>query len=234
MMIAKAWLVNLQTWKKGKSKTSQLDLTKRDASIVEQVTTLVATPTGEPVTKPRSFGMIFRKDVSYSLGLAGNNEIAGGIGGWSTTIVAASREEDLKEDPEEYLEENSDEDPEESSMDSNEFVAYGYSPKPVDSEDFDPPEFKGSMNPLATEIKLEEKEAEFLSMKQSNLSLIEYKRKFDILSHYAPHLVDTKECKAQRFKKRLQLELYNTVALFQFITYSKILQRVQLIAKDPT
>ncbi|KAF3457716.1 hypothetical protein FNV43_RR02374 [Rhamnella rubrinervis] len=66
-----------------------------------------------------------------------------------------------------------------------------------------------------------------------NLSLVEYERKFDKLSQYAPHLVDTKERKARRFKNGLRSELYNAVAIFQFSTYSEILQRVQLIAKDP-
>ncbi|KAF3434569.1 hypothetical protein FNV43_RR21654 [Rhamnella rubrinervis] len=48
-------------------------------------------------------------------------------------------------------------------------------------------------------VKREDKEAEFLSLKQENLSLVEYERKFNELSHYAPYLVDTKECKARIF-----------------------------------
>ena len=83
-------------------------------------------------------------------------------------------------------------------------------------------------------VKQEEKEAEFLSLKQGNLTLVEYERKFDELFRYAPHLVDTKERKARRFEKGLRPELYNAIALLQLPTYSEILQRVQLIAKDPT
>ena len=60
--------------------------------------------------------------------------------------------------------------------------------------------------------------------KQGNHSLIEYERKFDKLSRYVPHLVDTEEHKARRFEKGLRLELYKTIAMFQFSTYSKILQ----------
>ena len=81
-------------------------------------------------------------------------------------------------------------------------------------------------------VKREEKETEFISLKQGNLSLVEYERKFDKLSRYALHLVDTEERKARRFERGLRPELYKAVAMFQFSTYSEILQRVQLIAKD--
>ncbi|KAF3451260.1 hypothetical protein FNV43_RR07355 [Rhamnella rubrinervis] len=47
-------------------------------------------------------------------------------------------------------------------------------------------------------VKRDEKEAEFLRLIQGNLSLVEYEQKFDELSHYAPHLVDTEERKARR------------------------------------
>ena len=44
--------------------------------------------------------------------------------------------------------------------------------------------------------------------------------------------MDTEERKARPFEKGLRPELYKAVAMFQFSTYSEILQRVQLIAKD--
>ena len=63
-------------------------------------------------------------------------------------------------------------------------------------------------------VKREEKEMEFISLKQRNLSLVEYERKFDKLSRYAPHLMDTEERKARRFEKGLRPELYKVVAMF--------------------
>ena len=44
--------------------------------------------------------------------------------------------------------------------------------------------------------------------------------------------MDTEEHKARRFERGLRPELSKAVAMFQFSTYSEILQRVQLIAKD--
>ena len=72
-------------------------------------------------------------------------------------------------------------------------------------------------------VKREKKEMEFISLKQGNLSLVEYERKFDELSRYAPHLVDIEERKARRFERGLRPELYKAVAMFQFSTYSEIL-----------
>ncbi|KAF3443402.1 hypothetical protein FNV43_RR13084 [Rhamnella rubrinervis] len=79
-------------------------------------------------------------------------------------------------------------------------------------------------------MKQDEKEAEFLRLTQGNLSLVEYKRKSDELSRYAPHLVNTEERKARCFEKGL--ELYNVIAVLRLPTYANVLQRVQLIAKD--
>ena len=77
-------------------------------------------------------------------------------------------------------------------------------------------------------------EEEFLQLTQGSLSLVEYERKFDELSRFAPHLVDTEELKARRFERGLRPDLYNAIAVLPLPTYADILQRVQLIVKDPT
>ena len=82
--------------------------------------------------------------------------------------------------------------------------------------------------------KRDEKEAKFLQLSQGSLSLVEYERKFDELSRFAPHLVDTEERKARRFERGLRPNLYNAIAVLRLPTYADVLQRVQLIVKDPT
>lgn len=56
------------------------------------------------------------------------------------------------------------------------------------------------------------------------MSLVEYERKFDELACYAPHLVDTEECKARRFEKGLNPELYNAITMLRLPTYADVLQ----------
>ena len=57
---------------------------------------------------------------------------AQGFGG--PPVAAEDPEDDSKEDPEEVAED----DPEEDSMGSYDHAPFGYSPEPVNSEDFDP------------------------------------------------------------------------------------------------
>ncbi|KAJ4717010.1 Retrotransposon protein, putative, Ty3-gypsy subclass [Melia azedarach] len=47
----------------------------------------------------------------------------------------------------------------------------------------------------------DDKEAEFIQLTQGSKSLIEYERKFEELSRFAPHLVDTEARKARRFER---------------------------------
>jgi len=42
-----------------------------------------------------------------------------------------------------------------------------------------------------------QKEAEFLMLKQGSMTLVEYKRKFDELSRFAPELMDTEQKSAR-------------------------------------
>ncbi|XP_038877200.1 uncharacterized protein LOC120069497 [Benincasa hispida] len=44
-----------------------------------------------------------------------------------------------------------------------------------------------------------QKEVEFLNLRQENMSVAEYERKFDRLSHFVTRLVDTEDKKVERF-----------------------------------
>ncbi|XP_052171591.1 uncharacterized protein LOC127787569 [Diospyros lotus] len=73
-----------------------------------------------------------------------------------------------------------------------------------------------------------QKEAEFLMLKQGSLTLIEYERKFDELSRFAPALVDTEQKKARRFEQGLRDDLRQAVVTFELGTYHEVLAKAQL------
>lgn len=57
------------------------------------------------------------------------------------------------------------------------------------------------------EVERRKKEKEFLSFEQKDLSLFDYRDKFDDLFKYAPHLVDTDKKKAYKFVEGLKPEI---------------------------
>ncbi|XP_022849480.1 uncharacterized protein LOC111371632 [Olea europaea var. sylvestris] len=74
------------------------------------------------------------------------------------------------------------------------------------------------------------KETEFLQLRQGKTKLEEYERKFEQLSRYAPHLVDTEAKKARRFELGLRPEIGRIMASHQFTTYRRVLQTAQAIS----
>ena len=68
------------------------------------------------------------------------------------------------------------------------------------------------------------KEAEFLHLKQRNLSLVEYESKFEELCRYAPRQISNEWEKARRFEDGLNNELFNAVASMRLQTNSEVLQ----------
>ncbi|KAJ4717071.1 Retrotransposon protein, putative, Ty3-gypsy subclass [Melia azedarach] len=78
----------------------------------------------------------------------------------------------------------------------------------------------------------DDKEAEFIQLTQGSKSLIEYERKFEELSRFAPHLVDTEARKARRFERGLKPELRKLISVLELKTYSSVLQKAQILAKD--
>ncbi|KAL2541676.1 Uncharacterized protein Adt_02654 [Abeliophyllum distichum] len=73
-----------------------------------------------------------------------------------------------------------------------------------------------------------QKEAEFLTLTQGSISLTEYERKFEDLSHYAPTFVDTEEKKARRFEQGLRDDLRQAVVVLELGTYHEVLAKAQL------
>ncbi|XP_022852531.1 uncharacterized protein LOC111374134 [Olea europaea var. sylvestris] len=77
----------------------------------------------------------------------------------------------------------------------------------------------------------DQKEIEFLQHKtREKMKLEDYERKFEQLSRYAPHLVDTQAKKARRFELGLHLEIGGILASHQFTTYSRLLLAAQAIS----
>ncbi|XP_052176687.1 uncharacterized protein LOC127790991 [Diospyros lotus] len=73
-----------------------------------------------------------------------------------------------------------------------------------------------------------QKEAEFLMLKQGSLTLIEYERKFDELSRFTPALVDTEQKRARRFEQGLRHDLRQAAVTFELGTYHEVLAKAQL------
>ncbi|KAL2533334.1 RNA-directed DNA polymerase [Abeliophyllum distichum] len=76
----------------------------------------------------------------------------------------------------------------------------------------------------------DQKEAEFLQLMQENMPLGEYERKFERLSRYAPHMVNTELTKAKRFELGLRQEIKGIMAAQQHTTYAEALRRAQAIS----
>ncbi|XP_057808412.1 uncharacterized protein LOC131022884 [Salvia miltiorrhiza] len=75
-----------------------------------------------------------------------------------------------------------------------------------------------------------QKEIELMNLKQGNLTVLEYERKFTQLARFTPHLVDTDEKKAWRFENGLRPEIGGHLAALNITSYSEILERAQAVA----
>ncbi|CAA3033634.1 Hypothetical predicted protein, partial [Olea europaea subsp. europaea] len=73
------------------------------------------------------------------------------------------------------------------------------------------------------------KENKFLQLKQVNMSLTDYERKFDQLSRYAPHLVNTKIKKTRRFEQGLNPDLSIILMSHRFTLYREMLEQAHAI-----
>ncbi|XP_043710389.1 uncharacterized protein LOC122659330 [Telopea speciosissima] len=73
------------------------------------------------------------------------------------------------------------------------------------------------------------KEEEFLTLEQHNLSVMDYELKFEDLSKFAPHLVDTEERKARQFERGLRSDLKRIIAAFKCPTYAEVVKRAQIV-----
>ncbi|XP_022891954.1 uncharacterized protein LOC111406814 [Olea europaea var. sylvestris] len=76
----------------------------------------------------------------------------------------------------------------------------------------------------------DQKEVEFLQLAQGNLPLGGYERKFEQLSRYAPHMVNTELTKTKRFEMGLKPEIKGIMAAQQYTTYAEVVRRAQAIS----
>ncbi|KAH6807774.1 hypothetical protein C2S51_028882 [Perilla frutescens var. frutescens] len=76
----------------------------------------------------------------------------------------------------------------------------------------------------------DEKENEFLNLKQGIMTVVDYERKFNQLSQYATHLINTEVKKARRFEMGLRSEISGILAGTDITTYGNVVRRALAIS----
>ena len=72
-------------------------------------------------------------------------------------------------------------------------------------------------------------EERFFELKQDNLSVAEYERKFTELARFVPEYVNTDVKRAKRFQQGLKSWIRSKVAMFQLKTYAEVVQKAMII-----
>lgn len=75
-------------------------------------------------------------------------------------------------------------------------------------------------------------EVKFLELKQGNMSVLEYEKKFKELSRFVAKYVGTEEEKAQRFQEGLEYWIRDRVSMFEIDTYAGVVQKATLIKSN--
>lgn len=75
-------------------------------------------------------------------------------------------------------------------------------------------------------------ELKFLELKQGNMSVLEYEKKFTELSRFVNKYVHTDEEKAQRFQQGLEPWIRSRVSMFEINNYSGVVQKAAIIEND--
>lgn len=73
-------------------------------------------------------------------------------------------------------------------------------------------------------------ETEFFNLKQGDISVEEYERKFSKMCRFAPHLVDTEAKKVKRFRYGLRSEIRNVISGQGITTLAETFERAEEIA----
>ncbi|KAH6777420.1 RNA recognition motif and CCHC-type zinc finger domains containing protein [Perilla frutescens var. frutescens] len=73
-------------------------------------------------------------------------------------------------------------------------------------------------------------ETEFLNLRQGGMTVIEYERRFNCLSRYAPYIVDTDEKKARHFERGLRPEIAGILLGQRLRTYGEVIEMAQAIS----
>lgn len=74
------------------------------------------------------------------------------------------------------------------------------------------------------------KESEFLYLVQGEMNITEYERRFEELSSYAPHLVETEFQMARRFERGLHFDVRQIVSSHELPTYREVVKKAQVVA----
>ncbi|XP_043698650.1 uncharacterized protein LOC122649528 [Telopea speciosissima] len=69
---------------------------------------------------------------------------------------------------------------------------------------------------------------EFMHLTQGSQTVMMYKRKFEELSRYAPHMVSTEEMKTRQFEKGLRVEIQKSISPMQLKTYAEVVHKSQI------
>jgi len=75
------------------------------------------------------------------------------------------------------------------------------------------------------------KEREFLSLKQENVSVLDYATKFNELSHFSPHQINTEERRMNHFEQGLRGDIRSMIAGQTFDNFHSMYQRAVKIAR---
>ncbi|KAL3617349.1 hypothetical protein CASFOL_038762 [Castilleja foliolosa] len=90
--------------------------------------------------------------------------------------------------------------------------------------------FKTAMNDkYFPQSYTDQKESEFLHLKQGSMTVTEYERKFNELSRFASHLVNTDARRSARFQRGLQPDIARILASHVDLAYSDVVRRAERI-----
>ncbi|KAG5562362.1 hypothetical protein RHGRI_005185 [Rhododendron griersonianum] len=78
----------------------------------------------------------------------------------------------------------------------------------------------------------EQKEADFINLKQGSMSVAEYEAKFNALSAYATNMVDTEEKKGRWFKSGLEENVRTRMTTYKEKDYADLIETAKKIGKD--
>ena len=76
----------------------------------------------------------------------------------------------------------------------------------------------------------DQKEVEFMNLKQGTTSVVDYESRFNYLSRYAPHLVDTEDRKARRFERDLRPDIGVIITGLRLSSYRDVFERAQVVS----
>ena len=72
-------------------------------------------------------------------------------------------------------------------------------------------------------------ELKFFELKQNNMSVAEYEKKFTELARFVPEYVDSEEKKARRFQQGLKPWIRGRIAMLELNTYAEVMQKAIIV-----